>query len=296
MPDLGPAHPVAMQRPVAGWAPPFTWTVAHIGSLMSADPTLDAYTPEEIARRVRDVGVTKGRRDAVSTGVLAVLAGAFIALGALRSSVVMSGSTLGFGPTRLLGGGAFSLGLILVVVAGAELFTGNNLIAMAWASRLLPFGAVLRNWGLVYAGNTVGALGTVALAYLGGVHTLGQGAVGQTIVAIGVYKTELSPLSMFALAILCNGLVCLAVWLAMAGRSVVDKIVAIVFPVAAFVAMGFEHSIANLFFLPYAWLLAPEQVSATGIALNVAVVTAGNIVGGTLLVAAVYWLAYLRRT
>ncbi len=263
---------------------------------MSADPTLDAYTPEEIARRVRDVGVTKGRRDAVSTGVLAVLAGAFIALGALLSSVVMSGSTLGFGPTRLLGGGAFSLGLILVVVAGAELFTGNNLIAMAWASRLLPFGAVLRNWGLVYAGNTVGALGTVALAYLGGVHTLGQGAVGQTIVAIGVYKTELSPLSMFALAILCNGLVCLAVWLAMAGRSVVDKIVAIVFPVAAFVAMGFEHSIANLFFLPYARLLAPEQVSATGIALNVAVVTAGNIVGGTLLVAAVYWLAYLRRT
>ena len=257
---------------------------------------VDAYTPREIAEKVESLGVAKARTDGLTLLVLALLAGAFISLGALFFITVVTDAKLGFGIARLLGGLAFCLGLVLVVVAGAELFTGNNLIAMAWASHLLPFGAVLRNWGLVYAGNTVGALGTVALAYLGGVHTLGQGAVGQTIVAIGVYKTELSPLSMFALAILCNGLVCLAVWLAMAGRSVVDKIVAIVFPVAAFVAMGFEHSIANLFFLPYARLLAPEQVSATGIALNVAVVTAGNIVGGTLLVAAVYWLAYLRRT
>lgn len=261
---------------------------------MSADVTYDAYSPEEIARRVRDVGVVKARRDAVGTGVLSVLAGAFIGLGALFSSVVISDSTLGFGPTRLLGGAAFSLGLILVVIAGAELFTGNNLIAMAWASGLVPFRAVLRNWAIVYAGNTVGALGTVALAYLGGVHALGQGAVGRALVAIGTHKAGLSPLAMFALAILCNGLVCLAVWLAMAGHSVVDKIVAIVFPVTAFVAMGFEHSIANLFFLPYAWLLDPARVEPAAIALNLVVVTAGNIVGGTLLVAAVYWLAYLR--
>jgi formate/nitrite transporter len=261
---------------------------------MTTDTTHDAYAPEVIAQRVRDVGVVKARRDVVGTGILGVLAGAFIGLGALLSSVVASESTLGFGPTRLLGGAAFSLGLILVVVAGAELFTGNNLIAMAWASGLVPFHAVLRNWAIVYAGNAVGALGTVALAYLGGVHALGLGAVGRTLVAVGVHKTGLDPLAMFALAVLCNGLVCLAVWLAMAGRSVVDKVVAIVFPVTAFVAMGFEHSIANLFFLPYAWLLDPAHVAPAAIALNLAVVTAGNIVGGTLLVAAVYWLAYLR--
>ncbi len=254
----------------------------------------DAYSPAEIAARVRDIGVAKARRDATSTVVLAVLAGAFIGLGALLATVVTSGSTLGFGPTRLLGGVSFSLGLILVVVGGAELFTGNNLLAMAWAARLVSTREVLHNWALVYLGNAVGALGTVALAYVGGVHTLGDGAVGDTLVTIGVTKTGLAPLSMLALGVLCNGLVCLAVWLAMAGRSVVDKVVAIVFPVAAFVAMGFEHSIANLFFLPYAALLDPARVSPVAGLWNLAVVTVGNILGGTLLVAAVYWLALLR--
>ena len=261
---------------------------------MPSDSTLDAYSPPEIARRVRDIGVAKARRDALSTFVLAVLAGAFIGLGALASAVITSGSELGFGPTRLLGGLAFSLGLILVVVGGAELFTGNNLLAMAWASREVKLREVVRNWVIVYAGNTVGALATVVLAWAGGVHTLGKGAVGATLVAVGVTKTGLDPLAMLALAVLCNGLVCLAVWLAMAGRTVVDKIVAIVFPVAAFVAMGFEHSIANLFFLPYAALLDPAAVSLSGVFVNLAVVTVGNLLGGTLLVAGVYWLAYLR--
>jgi formate/nitrite transporter len=223
-----------------------------------------------------------------------VLAGAFIALGGLTSTVVTTGSQLGLGPTRLLGGASFSLGLILVIVAGAELFTGNNLLAMAWASRLVRTAEVVRNWVLVYLANAVGALGTVALAWIGGVHRLGGGAVGETLVAIGAHKAGLEPLAAFALAILCNGLVCLAVWLAMAGRSVSDKVVAIVFPIAAFVAMGFEHSIANLFLLPYAWLLDPVKVPATRMFTNLTVVTAGNIVGGTLLVASVYWLAYLR--
>jgi formate/nitrite transporter len=238
--------------------------------------------------------VAKARRDAVAMGVLAVLAGAFIGLGALSAAVVVSGSALGFGPTRLLGGAAFSLGLVLVIVAGAELFTGNNLLAMAWASRLVTFREVVRNWVIVYLGNTAGALGTVVLAYLGGVHTLGKGAVGETLVAIGAYKAGLDPLALFALGVLCNGLVCLAVWLAMAGRTVLDKIGAIVLPVSAFVAMGFEHSIANLFYLPYAMLLAPDQVPLAGALTNLVVVTAGNIVGGTLLVAGVYWVAYLR--
>ena len=254
----------------------------------------DAYSPLEIAARVRDVGVVKARRDLVGTVVLAVLAGAFIGLGALAASVVSTGSELGFGPTRLLAGGVFSLGLILVVVAGAELFTGNNLMAMAWASGQLRFREVVRNWAIVYAGNAVGALGTVALAWLGGVHTLAKGAVGATLVAVAVHKTGLEPLALVALGVLCNGLVCLAVWLAMAGRSVVDKVVAIVFPVAAFVAMGFEHSIANLFFLPYGALLDPTAVPLAGILRNLLWVTVGNLLGGTLLVAGVYQVAYLR--
>ena len=257
------------------------------------DP-FDAFGPSDIAVRVRDVGVVKARRDALTTVILGTLAGAFISLGALLYAVVLTGSELGLGPTRLLGGVAFSLGLILVIIAGAELFTGNNLLAMAWASRLITFREVLRNWALVYLGNMLGALGTVLLAFLGGFHHLGKGLVAETLVKIGHHKTSLDAISMLALGILCNGLVCLAVWLAMAGRSVIDKTVAIIFPIAAFVAMGFEHSIANLCFLPYAMFIG--DIPVTLALSNIAMVTLGNILGGTLLVALVYWLAYLRPT
>ncbi len=257
----------------------------------------DAYAPPEIARRVRDVGVAKARRDAASTFVLAVLAGAFIGLGALLFTVVVTGSTLGFGATRLLGGFAFSLGLILVVIAGAELFTGNNLLAMAWASRLVTFRLVLRNWAIVYAGNLLGSLATVALVHVGRVDEFGGGAVGQTVDAIARHKLGLGVPQMLALAVLCNGLVCLAVWLSMAARSVADKVLAIVFPIAAFVAIGFEHSIANMFFLPWAAVLHGfDGAVVAGAVRNIAVVTLGNILGGTFLVAGVYWLAYLRAT
>jgi formate/nitrite transporter len=242
------------------------------------------------------VGVAKATRDVASTFVLAVLAGAFIALGSLFYAVVVTGSELGFGPTRLLGGLAFSLGLILVIVAGAELFTGNNLIAMAWASRLVSTGAVLKNWLVVYCGNLVGALGTLILAWIGKVHELGGGKVGVTLAEIGARKAGLEPLQMFGLAVLCNGLVCLAVWLSFAGRSVMDRILAIVFPVTAFVVLGFEHSIANMLFLPYAMALDGFENASLlrGGAVNLLVVTGGNIIGGTVLVAGVYWLAYLR--
>ncbi len=261
---------------------------------MPSDSPFDAYAPIEIARRVEAVGLTKARRDWVSTLVLSTLAGAFIALGALLFAVVISGSTLGLGPTRLLGGLAFSVGLLLVVVGGAELFTGNNLLAMAWASKLVTFRQVARNWAIVYLGNTIGAVATMALAYVGGVHHLGQDAVRQTLVTLGAHKSHLDPISLVALGILCNALVCLAVWMTFAGRSVIDKAVAIVFPIAAFVAMGAEHSIANLFFLPYAWILDPDKVSLGGMVANIGLVTIGNVLGGTLLVALVYWGAYLR--
>ncbi len=258
--------------------------------------TSDAWAPVEIAGRVESIGVAKARAESVGVFVLAVLAGAFISLGALFYLVVVTGSALGFGATRFLGGLAFSLGLVLVVVAGAELFTGNNLVTMAFASRLIRLRELLRNWLLVYVGNVVGALGTVGLVWAGKVHALGGGEVGATALRVAHAKAEMGVLQGLALGILCNALVCLAVWLAIGGRSVTDKILGVVLPVTAFVAMGFEHSIANWFFLPYAGLLGPgaNEGFALGAARNLAVVTVGNIVGGSLLVAGVYWLAYLR--
>ncbi len=258
-------------------------------------PDHDAYSPREIARRVEQLGVAKTRSDVATLLVLAVLAGAFISLGALFFTVVVTGSSLGFGITRLLGGLAFSLGLILVVVGGGELFTGNNLIAMAWASGRITSRQVVQSWLLVYVGNVIGCLGTVALALWANVDALGAGAVGDSAVEIARSKAALSFGEGFARGILCNAFVCLAVWLAMGGRSVTDKILAILFPITAFVAIGLEHSIANWFFLPYGLALAATgAIAPIDITRNLAATTMGNIVGGTLLVATVYWFAYLR--
>jgi formate transporter len=255
---------------------------------------MDAYAPREVAGHVVRLGVTKARTDAGTLLVLAVLAGAFIGLGALLFSVVVTGSTIGMGPTRLLGGVAFSLGLILVVIAGAELFTGNNLVAMAWASRLISGRELLRSWAIVYTGNLAGSILTAAACFIGGAHLLGDGAVGETLLGIARHKTGLPVVQLFVLAVLCNALVCLAVWLSQAGHTVVDKVVGIVFPITAFVALGFEHSVANMFFLPYAMALDGGQALLPGTLLNLAVTTVGNVVGGSGLVAGVYWLAYLR--
>jgi formate/nitrite transporter len=265
----------------------------------------DAYQPAEIAVRVREVGVAKARLS--SANVLAVLAGAFIALGAMFSTVAISGVDAGFGLRRLLAGTTFSLGLVLVVVAGAELFTGNNLIAMAWASRQITTRDVLRNWSLVYLGNLIGSLGTALLFLWSGVWKMSGGAVGATALRIAAAKCELPFAEAFFRGVLCNALVCLAVWLCFSARTTTDKIVSIVLPITAFVALGFEHSVANMYFIPLGILL---QRSAAGTDLlsaspheafgwldfvaNLVPVTLGNIVGGTLLVAGVYWFVYLR--
>ncbi|WP_088285052.1 formate/nitrite transporter family protein [Ideonella sp. A 288] len=255
----------------------------------------DARPPREIASLVEGLGVAKSRLDPVTLGVLAVLAGAFISLGAMLYLVVVTGSTLGFGVTRLLGGLAFCLGLVLVIVAGAELFTGNNLLAMAWASGLVDSRAVGRNWLIAYVGNVIGCLGTVALVHLSGLQGLGGGAVGATALQVAAAKAALPWDQAFARGVLCNALVCLAVWLTQGGHTVTDRILGIAFPITAFVALGGEHSIANWFLLPYGMLLdTAGSLSAGDVARNLVAVTAGNIVGGTLLVAGVYWLAYLR--
>lgn len=263
---------------------------------MVQEPYLsDAFPPPEIARKVERLGLAKAHADTVTLLVLAGLAGAFISLGALLFTVVVTGSSLGFGPTRVLGGLSFSLGLILVVVAGAELFTGNNLIAMAWASRLIGTRDVMRNWILAYAGNVAGSLATVALVVWADIAALGDGAVGETALRIARAKAELPLAEAFARGVLCNALVCLAVWLAIGARSVTDKILAIVFPITAFVAIGLEHSIANWFLLPLGLALDTHGVvSLAGAGRNIVAVTAGNLAGGTLLVAGVYWIAYLR--
>lgn len=270
---------------------------------------IDAYSPREMAGRVLDLGVAKGKLSLPDTMALAVLAGAFIAVGAAFATLAMTETGLGLGPTRVLGGVTFSLGLILVVVAGAELFTGNNLVAMAWASRAISTRLLLRNWLLVYVGNLVGALGTAALVFWTGTWASGGNAVAVTAMRIAAAKTELGFGEAFARGVLCNALVCLAVWLCQSGRSTTDKILAIVWPITAFVALGFEHSIANMYFIPFGMLLRSHPVAAAaadaagvplhaldpaGFASNLVPVTLGNIVGGTLLVAGIYWFVYLR--
>ena len=263
---------------------------------------LDAYAPAQIAMRVREVGVTKATMPVLTMFALAILAGAFIALGALFYTVTVTtgkDATVPFGLLRLAGGVTFSLGLILVVVGGAELFTGNNLIAMAWASGRVTTQQVMRNWGWVYLGNLVGAVGTAVLVWLAGVHTMSNGAVGETMVQIARSKIALDPVSALARGVLCNVLVCLAVWLCMGARSVADKILAILFPISAFVACGFEHSVANMYFLPIGWALAAgtsAPLSVTDAVSNLALVTLGNVLGGTVLVALVYWSVYLRNS
>jgi formate transporter len=273
---------------------------------------LDALPPPQMAQRAEEVGVAKAGMSAANTFALAILAGAFIAMGAIFATTVTAGTTdLPYGVTRLLAGLAFSLGLILVVVAGAELFTGNNLIVMAWAGKRVSSMRVLRNWAIVYAGNFVGAIATAGILYVGKQYEFGKGAVGEQAVAIATTKTNLGFLQAIALAAFCNALVCLAVWLCYSARTTTDKILSIVPPIAAFVAAGFEHSVANMFFIPMGlFVKANDSFMAAHpgpagvdhltwerfLAANLVPVTIGNIVGGAVMVGAFYWFVYLRRT
>lgn len=272
---------------------------------------LDALPPVEMARKAEEVGVVKAGMSVSNTFALSLLAGAFIALGAIFSTTVgAGGGDLPFGVVRLLAGLAFSLGLILVVVAGAELFTGNNLIVMAWASRRVRTRALARNWAIVYVGNLVGALATAVIVFAGKQYELGEGAVGAQALATAASKTSLGFVQAIALGALCNGLVCLAVWLCYSARTTTDKILSIVPPIAAFVAAGFEHSVANMFFIPMGLLVKGDEAFVAGqsglpdlddltwdrfLTANLVPVTIGNVLGGALLVGAVYWFVYLRR-
>jgi formate transporter len=262
----------------------------------------DAYSPDKIAERVENVGIAKAGLPLLPMIALGVLAGGFIGLGALFATLASSDASLGFAATRVLAGVAFSLGLILVVVAGAELFTGNNLLVMAWVARRISTTKLLKNFAVVFLANLAGAMGLALLVYWSGHWKMADGAVGRTAVSIAAAKASLPFAEAFVRGILCNVLVCLAVWLAVAGRSVADKILAIVFPITAFVAAGFEHCVANMYFIPLGILLRAQGVGANapgvdhldwaGFAHNLLPVTIGNVVGGSVMVGLVYFAVY----
>ncbi len=272
--------------------------------------SLDALPPPEMAAKAEQVGVTKAGLDTLTMFALAVLAGAFIAMGAIFATTTTAGAAeVPFGVVRLLGGLTFSLGLILVVVAGAELFTGNNLIVMAWASRRVSSLRLLRNWVIVYAGNFAGAIATAALLYGAKQYEFGKGAVGDQALQIAATKTGYGWWQAVLLGAFCNALVCLAVWLCYSARTTADKVLAIIPPIAAFVAAGFEHSVANMFFIPYGLFVKSNDAFVSSQAglpdlsnltwgdflwANLVPVTIGNIVGGALMVGAIYWFVYLR--
>ena len=262
----------------------------------------NAYGPAEIQEAIETVGVKKANMPFLPSFMLAVIAGGSIGFGALYYTIVASDADLSFATIRVVGGLVFSLGLALVLVGGAELFTGNNLIVMAWASGKVSTREMLRNWVIVYCGNLVGSLGLVVLVLLSHHLDMNGGRIGLSILNTAVAKISPDMVTLFFKGILCNVLVCLAVWLAYAGRSVTDKIIGLILPISAFVAAGFEHCIANMYFLPLAWLLTAtgkvpagfdaSLITMPGIIHNLVPVTLGNIVGGAGLVGFVYWTIY----
>ena len=288
--------------------------------------TIDTIVPSEMARRAEQTGVRRASMDVLSIFVLSLLAGAFISFGAIFATTVTAGSisigpagdgaamtaALPYGISRLLTGLVFSVGLIMVVVGGAELFTGNTLLIMAWASRKVTTRAVLLNWLVAFTGNCIGTIGTAALVFLSTQYTFGNGAVGLVALNTANSKAALAFVPALTLGILCNALVCVAVWMCFSARTTIDRVVTVVPPIAAFAAAGFEHSIANAYFLPIGLFIksgAPDsfwasigKTAADFPALtwsnfligNMLPVTIGNIIGGSLMVGAVYWFVYLR--
>ncbi len=262
----------------------------------------DAFTPKEIAQKVEQNGVIKARLPFLPMAMLGAVAGGFIGLGAMYYTLVISDPSLGFAASRVLGGVAFTLGLILVVMGGAELFTGNNFLVMAWAERKITTAEVVRNWLVVYFTNAFGAIALAVVIFLSHFPDMNDGEVGRTAIRLAAYKAALPFWTAFFKGVLCNMLVCLGLWVAMAGRSVTDKILAMVFPISAFVACGYEHCIANIYIIPLGILLAnwgspPPGTDVSvlgwaGLLDNLLPVTLGNIVGGSVLVALVYYSIY----
>jgi formate/nitrite transporter len=263
----------------------------------------NAYSPAQIATLVDTIGIKKATMPLLSQLMLGLLAGAFIGLGAMLFVLVKSDATLSFAHSQLLGGLAFCLGLILVIVAGAELFTGNNLIVMAWADNKISLYELLRNWTIVCTANLIGAVGMATLVFLSGHPLMNNGAIAEQYLHIAAAKTDLSNTAMIFRGILCNVLVCLAVWMTIAGKTVTDKVIAVIFPITGFVAAGFEHSVANMYFYPMALFIQHFSLLETVGSLitfwdfmrNLLFVIIGNLIGGAVFVGLVYHVIYQRK-
>ena len=273
---------------------------------------MDSLMPDQMAEQAEEVGIKKVKRSFSKTFALAFLAGAFISLGAIFATTVTADITLSPSFTKLLGGIAFSLGLILVIVGGAELFTGNVLIVMAWASRRVRTTQIIRNWSIVYLGNFVGAISIALLMLYSLQYASGTGSIGAKALSIAEAKCSLGFVQAVILGIFCNTLVCLAVWLCFSAKTISGKVLSVLFPITAFVAAGFEHSIANMYFIPKALLIksnadpafwasietSPEMFTnltwRAFIVNNLTPVTIGNILGGAVMVGLVYWFVYLK--
>jgi formate transporter len=282
---------------------------------MNMTNRIDMLLPPEMAQKAEDIGVKKASMGWRNMFLLSILAGAFIGLGAIFATTVTAGASghLSFGVTKLLGGTVFCLGLILVIIAGAELFTGNNLIIMALASHKITIRQLLRNWIIVYIGNFVGSIMTAGILLFSQQYMFGKGAIGLNALTIANAKCNLGFLQALTLGMMCNALVCLAVWLCFSARTATDKILAILFPISGFVAAGFEHCVANMYFIPMGLLVkatAPlefwEKIGKTTMdfanltwdnffLVNLLPVTIGNIIGGSIMVGWVYWFVYIRK-
>ena len=253
-----------------------------------------------IAAKAEVVGIGKTTMSVSRMWWLAILAGLFIGTGALFMTYVKADQSLSFAVASVFGAAMFSIGLILVVIAGAELFTGNSLMVIAALNKKITWGKLAKNWVVVYFGNLVGSLLLVLVIVGTGVMAMkaGDNTIGNQMVAVAAGKEALTPLAIFCRAIMCNFLVCLAVWMSVATKNVAGKVIVIFFPIMAFVAMGFDHVVANMFFLPMGTVASMMGYGSVGVLpiagcfYNIAFATLGNIVGGALFVGILYWLAY----
>jgi formate/nitrite transporter len=275
--------------------------------LADNDINFDDYASADIAKKVEAAGIKKANLPFLSVTLLSILAGSFIAIGGMLLTLVTFNSTLPLGLTKLIGGLVFCTGLILVVVAGAELFTGNNLIVMGVASKIVRFSQLLKNWIIVYIGNFIGSLAVVLLMYYTNIWKMGSFGYAAKAVVIAADKVNLTFAEGLTRGILCNALVCLAIWMCFGARQIISKIAAIIFPITAFVALGFEHSVANMYLIPMGIILKnnPSVIEAVikmspdlnlshltiyGMFGNLLSVTIGNIIGGAIMVGLIYWI------
>jgi formate transporter len=256
-------------------------------------PSSDPYAPAQMASILENMGVKKATTPLLAMFTLGLLGGAYIAIGGMFYELAITNSGMGFGPTRILGGLVFSLGLIMVVVGGADLFTGNTMLTMAWAERRISTRLLLKNWLVIYVSNFIGALGIALLVFHSNALSMSDGIMLETARHVAEGKTALGFWPIFYKGILCNILVCMGVWLSLSARNTSGKILAIMLPVAAFVAMGFEHCVANMYLIPIG-MMAGAEVSWAMFIHNLIPATLGNIVGGGVLVALVYWAIYIR--